>query len=339
VTVAELGERELVARIRRRLDAEALAAPTLVIGNGDDAAVVASKRNRQIVLTVDAQVEGVHFERRFSTLEDIGARAVAVNVSDLAAMGATPRWLLLSLVLPASCFVDEVERLVGGVASEARVYGASVVGGNVTSSPGPTIVDITAVGDVRPRRALPRGGGRPGDLLYVSGTVGGAAAGLEMLQAGDRREPISACVARYRRPIARVRLGRAMSDAKAARAAMDLSDGLADAAAQLSEASGCGLELEAGSIPIDAEARDWWNGRQRDPLEAALAGGDDYELLFAVPRNSGGRLRHVAQRVATPGLTRIGRLTKDRGAWLLRGDGRRDPLPRGYEHFREGEGD
>jgi thiamine-monophosphate kinase len=335
VTVSELGERELVARIRRRLDAAAPSTQGLVIGIGDDAAVVVPARNRQMVLTTDAQVEGVHFDRRFSAPADIGGRAVAVNLSDLAAMGATPTWILLSLVLPGSLTVADAEALVEGIGTTAADAGARVIGGNVTRSPGALLVDITAVGSVPPRRVLTRGGGRPGDGLYLSGTIGGAAAGLDMLRAGaDTADPL--CVARYRRPDARLRLGRAMAQARAARAAMDLSDGLADAAAQLADASGCGVEIEADTLPIEPGAREWWRVRGQDAVAAALGGGDDYELLFAVPRANGGRLRHVARRVVTPALTRIGRLTKQSGHWLLRADGTREPLPQGYRHWATG---
>jgi thiamine-monophosphate kinase len=337
VTVAEIGERELVVRIRRRLEASAPGSQGLVIGIGDDAAVVAPARNRQAVLTTDAQVDGVHFDRAFSSPAEIGARAVVVNVSDLAAMGATPKWLLLSLVLPPTVTVADVEALAGGVAEAAARYGATVIGGNVTSTSGPLVVDVTAVGDVAPRRVLTRSGGQPGDGLYVSGTIGGAAAGLEMLRdgtsgSGDTGQ--ATCIARYRTPAARVRLGRAMGQAKAARAAMDLSDGLADAAAQMAEASGCGVEIDGGALPIEPGAHAWWAARQRDVVDAALRGGDDYELLFAVPRSGMGRLRHVMRRVATPTLTRVGQLTKDRGHVVRRNDGRRERLPQGFAHWR-----
>jgi thiamine-monophosphate kinase len=347
VIVSELGERRLLARIRDRLGSCGRPSSGVVIGIGDDAAVVTPSRNAQTVLTTDAQVEGVHFERRFSAPADIGYRALAVNVSDLAAMGARPRWALLSLVLPDHLLVADLDGLIGGVAAAAGAYGMVVIGGNLARSPGPLFVDMMAVGEVGRRRLLTRDGGRPGDELYVSGTIGGARAGLEMLRAASPAHgrsleaatagPEASCVARYRRPEPRVRLGLAIAQARAARAAMDLSDGLADAVRQVGEASGCGADIDAAALPIDPSARQWWETANSDPVEAALSGGDDYELLLAVPRTSAGRLRHARTRVSEPALTRIGVLTKDRSAFVVVRDGRRDELPGGFEHWGKAE--
>ena len=345
MTVSELGERALLARIQAKLNATGRPPASLVVGIGDDAAVVASTRNAHTVITTDAQVEGVHFERAFSTPTNIGYRALTVNLSDLAAMGAVPRWALLSLAMPDDLPVADVEELIGGLAEGAAKYNAFVIGGNLTRTAGPLIVDITAIGEIRPRRALTRSGGRPGDALYVSGTIGAAAAGLEMLRARaggpghdegrgfSRGDDTIACVTRYLRPEPRVRLGIAVANARAARAAMDLSDGLADAARQIAEASGCGVEIDATALPIEPAARAWWDAAGRDAVLEAISGGDDYELLLAVPRAWNGRLRHVQSRVAEPSLTRIGRLTRDRGSHMLLRSGTREPLPKGFEHF------
>jgi thiamine-monophosphate kinase len=284
------------------------------------------------VLTTDAQVEGVHFDRRWSSSEDIGFRTLAVNVSDLAAMGASSRWALVTLMLPEATAVADVDGIVEGIAELAEQLGMTVVGGNLTRSPGPLVIDVTAVGEVAPRRVLTRGGGRPGDALYVSGTIGAAAAGLEMLQAGPGSSG-NPCIDRYRRPEPRARLGVGIAQAKAARAAIDLSDGLADAAAQLADASGCGVEIEAAALPIESAAREWWTAAGVDPVTSALVGGDDYELLIAVPANWRGRLRHATSRVSTPSLTRVGRLTKKAGTRVLMRKGRQEALPAGFEHF------
>jgi thiamine-monophosphate kinase len=331
VKVSELGEHALLDRVRARLGSPA-GPPGLVLGIGDDAAVVKPGRNVFTVLTVDAQIEGVHFDRRLSAPADIGARALAVNLSDLAAMGARPRWVLLSLMLPGTLAVADVEQLADGVAELARRYQVTVVGGNIASSPGPLIVEATAVGEVRPRGVLARSGGRPGDELYVSGGLGAAAAGLAMLRAGAP-DADGACIAWYRRPDPRVRLGWMVGRARAARAAMDLSDGLADAARQVAAASGCGVEIDGDALPIAAGARAWWTSRGEDPVIAALTGGDDYELLLAVPPAWRGRLRTVRERVADPPLTRVGVLTKDPDIRVLRRDGRAEPLPEGFHHF------
>jgi thiamine-monophosphate kinase len=330
MNVSELGERRLLGRIQARLPKPG---SNVVVGVGDDAAVVATDRNVRVVLTTDALVEGVHFERAFSTFGDIGHKALAVNLSDLAAMGAMPRWALLSLALPDSTQVEEVESLIDGLVALAIAQAVAIVGGNLTRSPGPLVVDITAVGTAHPRRVLMRDGGRAGDALYISGTIGGAAAGLEMLRAARDHTVDEGCLVRYRRPDPRVRLGRAVAQARAARAAMDLSDGLADAVAQVAAASGCGAEIDATALPIDEGARRWWESQGVDPVARAIAGGDDYELLLAVPPRWQGRLRHAMRRAADPPLTRIGVLTGTRNEYVVVREGRRERLPGGFEHW------
>jgi len=331
MTVADLGEHALLARVLARLPRPS---STVLVGPGDDAAVLAPVRNERLVVTTDAVVEGVHFSRAFSTPNDIGHKALAVNLSDLAAMAATPRWVVLSLVLPGSWMVADVEDLVDGVAALAGRHAVSVVGGNITRTEGPLVVDVTAGGEVAPRRWLTRSGAAAGHDIYVSGTIGGATAGLEMLQQREAgsREPSAECIARHRRPEPRVRLGIAMGRARAARAAMDLSDGLADALRQVAAASGVGVKIDAALLPIDPCARDWWSSRGIDPVIAAVKGGDDYELLFAVPRRGQGALRSVARHVSDP-LTKIGVFTKDPGELVIERAGKVDSLPEGFEHF------
>ena len=336
MTFAEIGERALLARLIARLPRTS---PAVLVGPGDDAAVLAPIRNERIVVTTDAVVEGVHFLRAFSTPADIGHKALAVNLSDLAAMGATPRWALLSLVLPGSMPVSDVEELVDGLAALARRHGVSVVGGNIARTDGALVVDVTAGGDVASRKWLTRSGAKAGNEVYVSGTIGGAGAGLDMLKAAldpGSRLPDPDCVARHRRPEPRVRLGIAVGRARAATAAMDLSDGLADALKQVASASGVGVKIDADRLPIDPCAREWWASRGTDPVIAAVSGGDDYELLFAVAAKKGtggGALRSVARHVAEPPLTKIGVFTKDpRELVIVRGT-REEALPEGFEHF------
>ena len=332
MTVADLGEHALLARILSRLPRPAAA---VLVGPGDDAAVLAPVRNERLVVTTDAVVEGVHFSRAFSSPADIGHKALAVNLSDLAAMAATPRWALLSLVLSGSWLVSDVEDLVDGLAALAGRHAVSVVGGNITRTEGPLVVDVTAGGEVGSRRWLTRSGAKAGHEIYVSGTIGGAAAGLEML--GDQGSGIgdqgSVCISRHLRPEPRVRLGIAMGRARAARAAMDLSDGLADALRQVAAASQVGVRIDGDALPIDPCAREWWTSRGVDPVSAAVRGGDDYELLFAVPPKSGGALRSVARHVADPPLTKIGVFTKDPRGLVVAHAGKEDALPEGFEHF------
>ena len=327
-TVAEIGERALIERIRLRFPP---APPFVVVGIGDDAAVVEPDRNRLEVLTTDCQVEGVHFDQAFVGAADIGHKALAVNLSDLAAMGATPRIALLSLVLPPAFPVTAVDALVDGMARLAARARISIVGGNIARSPGPLIVDVTATGSVHSRRVLTRGGARGGDELYITGALGGAAAGLRMLSAAAAspfwhatRETLVSdrCVERYLRPDPRTRFGLMLGRNRAASACVDLSDGLADGIRRIGEASSLGAIIDADALPIEEGAT----------LRDALGGGEDYELLFAVSPRMRSRLKHARRMAGDLAVTRIGRLTADR-AMLVSRNGSTEPLPTGFEHF------
>jgi thiamine-monophosphate kinase len=331
-TVADVGEHELIARVRARV---APPPAWVLLGIGDDAAIVLPERSTADVITTDAIVEGVHFDRAFVPPADIGARALAVNLSDLAAMGAVPRVAVVSFGLPATLPLADYDALVSGLAELAAREHVAIVGGNITRSPGPLFVDVTAIGAVHPRKALTRGGGQAGDGLYVTGCPGGAAAGLAALQRHDAGATADAdladAVARYRCPVARVRLGVLVARNRAASACIDLSDGLADAVHQLAVASGTGAVIDAGTVPWHpAVARLW--PRSDEARLRALSGGDDYELLFAVPPRRRRAFEAVAIRPGGLPVTRIGRLTPD-ARLLLDLDGQQVPLPSGYSHF------
>lgn len=326
------GERELIQHIRRRLP---VPPPSLIIGPGDDAAVLTPTRGALHVLTTDAIVEGVHFDRRFSSLTDVGYKALAVNVSDLVAMGATPEFALLSLILPDGFTLADLDALLDGLLEMAGTARTTVAGGNISRSPGPLIVDVTVTGSVRPRRILTRSGGRPGDAIYVTGTIGGAAAGLGALRSGDAPDaasPLGTCVRRHQRPSPRLRMGMLLGRNHAASACMDLSDGLADAVRQIAEASGTGAIVNAADLPIDDVAAAWFSAQGQDPVVAAITGGDDYELLFTVSRKLRGRFRGVQRHAEGLPVTRIGELTATPGIELLR-DGRSQGMPEGFRHF------
>jgi thiamine-monophosphate kinase len=369
-SVADLSERELIARIQARLPP---APPWMLVGIGDDAAVVEPERNRVEVLSVDAVVEGVHFDRAFVPPDAIGHRALAVNLSDLAAMGAAPRLALLSMVLPHALPLADFDGIVAGLTALAAHHRLHLAGGNLARSPGPLMIDVTIVGTVKRRQALTRAGARAGDEVYVSGTIGAAAAGLRLLHevtshqssVVSHQSPVTSLspqsrpttgdsglttdgrglttddsrlttddrrlMTAYLRPSPRVRLGVWLGRNRAASACVDLSDGLADGVHRLAEASGVGIRIDADALPIDPATRAVLGGGDGDAMMGAITGGDDYELLFAVrPRMR----RHIigAARHAGVALTRIGGCTPDR-AVLLHTAGADRPLPRGYTHF------
>jgi thiamine-monophosphate kinase len=333
-TVSDCTERELIARIQTRLVPQPA---WLHVGIGDDAAVVEVERNRLEVLSVDVLVEGVHFDRALMPADAIGHRALAVNLSDLAAMGATPRLALLSMALPGALPLADFDGIADGFAALAAQTSTHLVGGNLSRTPGPLTIDITVVGTIKPRRVLTRSGALPGDELYVTGTIGAARAGLEILRSTHKAHLTSSpCIARYQRPAPRLRVGTLLARNRVATACIDLSDGLADGAREIAESSGVGVEVQAESLPVDPCARDWFASHGRDAIGEALSGGDDYELLFAVRPRRRRRLEGLARYFDVP-VTRVGVCTATAGALLVRsaaGHTTSTPLPRGYGHFR-----
>lgn len=335
-TVADVSERDLIARITAPLRTPA--PPWLVVGIGDDAAVVETERNHLEVLTVDAIVEGVHFDRAFTPPDAIGHRALAVNLSDIAAMGAKPRLALLSMALPSSLSLNDFDAITGGFTTLAATHQVRLAGGNLTRTPGPLTISVTLIGVARRRQVLTRSGARAGDELFVTGSVGAARAGLAYLQslgthARAPHDPLmEAAIQRYLYPEARVRTGLLVGRSRSANACMDLSDGLTDALMQVTDASGIGATIDAATLPLDAGAEVWCSIQGFDARSEALSGGDDYELLFAVPRR-GRRAFHAAVRLAGTPVTRIGVCTPERGVRL---EGSAEPLTgaAGFRHFR-----
>jgi thiamine-monophosphate kinase len=335
-TVADCGEHALIARIRARLTT----APWIVVGPGDDAAAIEPVRGALEVITTDAQVEGVHFDRRFVPPDAIGHRALAVNLSDLAAMGARPRAALLSIALPDSLEIVAFEQIVDGLLALAGRYGVALIGGNITRTSGPMVLDVTAIGTVHRRKILTRAGARPGDDVYVTGSLGEGACGLLRLQdavtRADNRGALDqeqARATRYLRPDPRVRAGVMLGSNRAATSCMDLSDGLADGVRQIAQASAVGITIDASALPVTAESREWLSQAGQDPVDLALRGGDDFELIFTARPRQAGRLRTVRRQLGDLPITRIGVVTQAPRLLVKDERGARE-LPEGYEHFR-----
>ena len=331
-TIASAGEHALIRHIRARLSP---APEWLVVDVGDDAAVYEPQRNAFEVITTDAIVDGVHFDRSATPASAIGYRALAVNLSDLAAMGADARLATVSMALPQTLRLQDFEQIVDGLLAIAERTHTRIVGGNITATSGPLIIDVTAVGTVGRRRVLTRAGARPGHYVFVSGSLGDARAGLAQFRedpdgAASQR---STLVARYLQPEPRLRLGQQLGRNQAATSAIDLSDGLADGLHQLAAASGVGFEIAADALPIRDDAREYWRRANRDAVQEAVAGGDDYELLFTVHPRRVGRLRAVQRLIRGLELVRIGVVTRTPGVDIIHGDGRRQPVGAGYEHF------
>jgi thiamine-monophosphate kinase len=340
-TIGELGERALIARIRTQFGTAP--ASWVRMGIGDDTAVLVPEPRTVTLATTDALVEGVHFDLRLTSPHDVGRKALAVNLSDIAAMGATPRSALLSLGLPGNFPVGDFDQLLAGIGDEARHHAVAVVGGNLSRIEGPLFVDVALLGSAHPHRVLTRSGAAPGHELYLSGEIGGAAAGLVWLRdslapAGRWQERFSTApgqvaiadaVCRFRTPAARVALGRAVGHARAASACMDLSDGLGDAVRQLAESSAVGAVVELDKLPLHPVLKGM---DEVASLQFAVSGGEDYELLWAVSPRRRRWFQRVAGRKGFPPIRRIGILTRELDVRLRR-QGRDEPLPAGFAHF------
>jgi len=331
-------EAEFVHWLRQRWPDRA---PGLKLGIGDDAAIVKPARDCDLVLTTDLSLEDVHFRRDLHPARSIGHRALARALSDLAAMGARPRFALLSLSIPRTTRRTWISALYDGLGRLAKGQGVTLIGGDtaVTAS-GPVMADVVAIGEVRHGLALRRQGAHPGDGLYVSGRLGLSALGLAFLRSGkrlstgapsadnlpahDRRAALQA----HLYPEPRCRVGMALARRALASAAIDVSDGFARDLGRLCDASGCGATIWEDCLPlVNAKA-----ARDATPLELALYGGEDYELIFTVPRT---RLSQVPRAIGGVALHRIGEIRRGRGLALLGRGGEAIPIEAGgYDHFR-----
>jgi len=297
----------------------------VVIGVGDDGALLEPPAGRRLVVVVDTLVEGVHYPERFAA-EDVGYRAVAVNLSDVAAMGGTPQWMLLALTL-ADVDEDWLEGFASGLYAAAGEHGVALVGGDTTSGR-QTVITVELIGHAHPDRVITRRGCRPGDRIYVSGTPGDAAGGLLSLTQGGGHAELES---RFRRPAPRLALGEAV--AGVASAGIDVSDGLAADLGHVADASGCGIMLDADELPLSHTLVEAF-GRER-ARELALTGGDDYELALAVPPGAEAAFRDAAASCDVP-VTAIGTAREGSGLRVV-SRGRELAIGRpGYRHFGDG---
>lgn len=320
----------------------------MVLGIGDDTAILEPPAGERLLLTTDCLVEGVHFARRWMPPKFLGRKAVAVNASDIAAMGGEPFFVLLSLAVPSDSEVEALWQLVEGVDERARELGMTLVGGNLASSPGGILVDVAVVGATARKRALRRSGARPGDGIYLSGRVGAAITGLRLLEQGAvlapagglivpeslRGGPVAlaeACIRSHIDPEPRLALGRDLNRRRLATACIDVSDGLALDLHRLCRASGVGARIQESALPLSPGLLAWDRVWKRDPLLSAAGGGEDYELLFTC--RSEEKLARYRDRSDLL-LTRIGEATEETTVELVGRDGVKGPLTAsGWDHF------
>jgi thiamine-monophosphate kinase len=334
----DLGEFGLISRLTDALETR----PDVALGVGDDAALLDPGPDMLVVATVDALVAGRHFLMAVSSPEEIGRKALAVNLSDLAAMGAEPCWALVSLLLPASLEVSVLDGVYAGLRREAREYGVAVVGGNVAATDGPLTLDVVALGRCPRGAQVTRAGGRPGDLLLVTGSLGAAVAGLLLARDPQRAVGVARSMRQQARsamvlPTPQVAAGRALAAGRLVTAMLDISDGLAADLGHLCERSGVGAELDASMIPVHPAATAIAPRYGRDPLEVALYGGDDYELVCALAPEHRDEALAALRAVGSQPMI-IGQLTAPEAGMTLRhADGSVEPLvAKGWDHLNPG---
>lgn len=292
------------------------------IGIGDDCAVIPIPRGHQALVTTDFSLESVHFKRAWHPAESVGYRCLARGLSDIAAMGGEPVAAFLSIALPRSLPQGWVDAFLRGLLKLAAEFKVSLAGGDTAESPGGVLADIVVLGSVPKGKAVLRSGASPGDKIYVTGNLGASAAILDLL---SRKKIRPADAPRHFYPMPRIEVGRFLRKTRLASAMIDISDGLSTDLGHLCKESRVGAEIQAGAIPVGMVGKP----ARKVELRFALHGGEDYELLFTVPRG-----KRVPSRIAGVAVTQIGQVTRGRGAFLER-DGAKKRLPaQGWEHFR-----
>ena len=333
-------EFELIRRIRTLLpDLD----PSVLIGVGDDAAAVQPGPGMSTLLTTDTFVEGVDFDIAFSSWWQIGWKSMAANFSDIAAMGGVPRHALTTLCLPAHRDVNDVEALYKGFSDLAQHAGQSVsiVGGDLSSTDGPTVINIALTGEAERERITERGGAKVGDALCVTGHLGASETGLRLLQSVRARpdtrrrlDQYGDTLSRHRTPVPRVREGSVLSRSGWVRAMIDVSDGLSSDALHLCRNSGVGLNMDGTAVPIADETKRAMEELRLAPVRTALESGEEFELLCAVDPDNVENLAAELEGCTGTTLTSIGEIvTADRGHTCTDYTGTHPLRPGGYEHF------
>lgn len=308
------------------------ASESLEVGIGDDAAAVRITEGNLLLATTDCQVEGVHFLKSHVSPSVLARKSVAVSVSDIGAMGGEPKYILASLGFSP----DEGEKFLAEMISGFRLceqeFGVELIGGNLSSSE-KLFLDITALGEVEPEYIVRRTGARAGDLIYVSGTLGDSALGLQLLKNGENRTHTKYLIDRHLLPLPRLKLGRELAMSGAVTSMIDISDGLLLDLERITVQKGLGASIYAERLPVSAEYKSCVNDYSEDIYELALSGGEDYELLFTSPMQDSGRVSEIGSLTGAD-ITQIGTVNAGTAIEVFDSEGEEIMLNRrGYVHF------
>lgn len=338
--VSEIGEFQLIQALARGFSAPG---PQTLIGMGDDAAVLAHPSSAHLVISTDLLVEDIHFSKNTSSFYDIGYKAAVANLSDIAAMGAVPTYILVAVALPTHVKYGDWKDMYRGLSVPCKAHGVQLVGGDTSASRTSLFLAITILGQVEPGHALTRGGAEEGDMIYVSGSLGNSAAGLACLthrpahgKVSALRQPMKFLARRHLRPTPRIALGRLLSSRRLASAALDLSDGLSGDIGHLCQQSRVGALIQEASLPLSSHLLAYASQVNVDPLSWAVHGGEEYELLFTVSPKKQHRLEWAVKQLGIS-ATAIGVITSRRsGLQITHQDGTTQELvSQSYVHFSE----
>lgn len=334
-TVAEIGEFGLIDRIQKILPE--VDHKDVIIGIGDDTAVIRLDENRALLITCDIQVEDQHFRLKNISPYQLGRRATAVNLSDIAAMGGTPTFALVSLGFPKFFSVTDFDELFKGIHDQLLPFSAIVVGGNISNTESKLIIDITLIGEVSPTQLLTRSGARVGDRIFVTGRLGESGAGLSVLKkfGNNYPEDFEHIVQKHLQPIPRIQIGQLIARSGFATAMIDISDGIASDLYHICKRSNVGAEIYQEKIPLPSNINNIATLTGKSALHLALHSGEDYELLFTIKPNTPMSLINSFATDSAVAISEIGRITsKDLGYYLMDYKGKHVSIqPKGWDHF------
>jgi thiamine-monophosphate kinase len=326
------GEARLIDSFARAIDAAGIRPRGLVVGVGDDAAVFRGRVGEDLIVTQDVHVEGRHFQKDWFSGFQLGWRLAAVNLSDVAAMGARPLYGLFSLVLPSGCDRAYVKQIEKGIVAHLARFGAGLVGGNISGTDGPLICDLTLVGACGRGKAWRRHA-RPADAVVVVGRLGEAAAGLELLKSGRAERRRGRLVNAYKKPRPLLAVAEVLAGLSCVRGAIDVSDGLSTDLIHICEAAGVGCEIDSSKVSASRALARYCRERGKDPLAWIMSGGDDYALVLAVsPGKTAGAVARIKKELDLP-VAVLGWFTRRTGCYLLDGKKRRRITATGWDHL------
>ncbi len=339
-TLADIGEFGLIHRIQKLLKKEGVKAPGVTLGIGDDTASVRPRPDHELLVTCDCLVDGQHFLSERITPLDLGRRAMAVNISDIGAMGGQPLYALVSLGLKTEMAVADVENMYRGFLLELKPFEASIIGGNITKIRDAIFIDITLLGEVEQGRLMLRSTAKVGDTILVTGYPGQAAAGLKFLLSSESRKDLGEhpLVRTYNTPSHRAREGQAIARSGFATAMIDTSDGFLSDLGHICQDSGVGAELIKEKLPLSEDLRQAALELKLDPYELFLEDSDDYELIITGAPKNVSQIRSAVASVSDIPVAEVGQITDSAGdIKLILQDGTRQHItPAGWDHFARG---